>query len=69
MIEKKMSVSEYIDSEFTAASKPHPVTIIRQIKSKKLPGLKVGGRWYVIKDVSTGDNLADEIMRRRHATS
>ncbi len=69
MLQKKMGIPEYIRTEFTPNSRPHPTTVIRQIERGDLNGVKIGGRWYVIKDMSTGDPLADEILSRRHAAT
>lgn len=69
MLQKKMGILEYIQSEFTPDSQPHPTTVRRRIERGDLKGVKIGGRWYVIKDMSTGDPLADEILSRRHAAT
>lgn len=69
MLQRKMSIAEYLRTEYTPASAPHPTTVIRQIERGDLKGVKIGGRWFVVKDISTGDTRADEILSRRHATA
>lgn len=63
MLEKKMSVDEYLET-FTPASRPHRSTIIRRIKAGQYRGLQEGSRWYILVNQSTGDQKADEILMR-----
>lgn len=67
MIEQKQTLTEYLLS-FTPGSRPHRATVIRRIMRGDLPGIKEGGTWYIIRQISTGDDRADEILRR-HASA
>lgn len=63
MIEKKMSVDEYLET-FTPNSRPHRSTIVRRIKAGLYKGCQEGHRWYILVSQSTGDPKADEILMR-----
>lgn len=63
MLEKKMSVDEYLET-FTPASRPHRTTIVRRIKAGLYRGCREGARWYILVNQSTGDAKADEIIMR-----
>ena len=44
----KMRISEYVERNYTQDSRPSLMTVKRRIKNGELPGVKEGGRWYVI---------------------
>lgn len=69
-IERLMLVSEYRWTRFQGNKKPHQKTLIRWINEGTLPGLKIGGRYYVNVSseehwwVVSGDPLMDRRIRR-----
>ena len=44
----RMKISEYVERNYTEDSRPSLMTIKRRIKNGELPGVKEGGRWYVL---------------------
>lgn len=65
MIYKKQSIDEFLEIEYTPLSRPCRATVVNRIKRGQLQGIKEGGRWYVVKSISTGNKKADEILGRR----
>lgn len=63
----KRTIQQYIYDEYAEGSKPHPTTVVRRIQRGQIAGIKEGGTWYVIDSIpTTGDALADEILKRRY---
>lgn len=60
----KMSIDEFLQTEFSPGSRPHRATIINRIKAGIYKGVREGRNWYILKDISTGDARADEILRK-----
>ncbi len=44
----KMRISEYVERNYAQGSRPSLMTVKRRIKRGELPGVKEGGRWYVL---------------------
>ena len=68
MLVKKMIIEEFLRAEFTPESAPHPTTIVRRIKAGIYNGVKEGGKWYILKQMTTGDSRADQILAK-HGTA
>jgi len=48
----KMLLSEYAKRNYTDCSRPSLATLKRRIKAGELPGVREGGRWYVLVDAN-----------------
>lgn len=60
----KMTIEEFVNSEFSPGSHPARQTVVNRIKAGIYRGIKEGRHWYILKDVGTGDKRADEILRK-----
>jgi len=58
----RQKISQYIDEEFVEGSKPDPRTVRAWIADGKIEGEFWMGRWWVTKDASTGNPIADRIL-------
>lgn len=65
-----ITIEQFRLRTFEAQSVPHPNTIIRWIRSGKLAGRQLGGRWYVdsVAFAAGGDPLLEKILRHEPAT-
>jgi hypothetical protein len=69
MGKKKIHYLDYIELAYAGSRKPAAGTIRRRIKNGELDGVKEGRAYYVFVDTdititATGDQLADETLRR-----
>ena len=67
-MKKKMTIKAFQESEFCPGCAPHRSTVIRRIQQGVYDGVLEGRTWYILKTVSTGNPIADEILSR-HAAS
>ena len=66
MNEKLMTVAEYRDLRFVGENKPHCSTIKRWIQSGDLPGVKIGGMYFVdVANEDFNDEIVDILVRGR----
>lgn len=64
MAGKLMTVREWRERYFTAASAPSELTVRRWLQSGEVPGRKIGGNWYVDEQewLAGGDELVARVL-------
>lgn len=60
-----MTIASYLEKTFESESRPSVQTVKNWIAFGKLSGKKIGGKWYISVIQPTGNEQADEILRRR----
>ena len=60
---KKMSISQYIEREFTPGSEPARKTVLNWIKDGAIEGIEIGGKYYVYEDNSDAQFLINKVLR------
>ncbi len=64
----KISLEEYAES-FSPGSRPHMSTLRKRCQAGYYPNaIKEGRQWYLVKNLSTGDARADEILKKYGTT-
>tara|TARA_Y100000310_G_scaffold213365_1_gene214298 strand:+ start:1846 stop:2049 length:204 start_codon:yes stop_codon:yes gene_type:complete len=64
MNQVKLSIDDYLEREFPpGSSRPTKQTIRNMIRRNELNGRKIGHRWYIITEITTGNQECDEILR------
>lgn len=48
----------WADKYFAPESRPAEITLLRWLREAKIPGKKVGGKWYVDEDAWLADGVA-----------
>ncbi|WP_432473300.1 hypothetical protein [Amphritea sp. HPY] len=64
MAQRKMSIDEYLDQEFTADSRPCRKTVVNWIKKGVVPGVELGGKFWVYEQITVADQLIDKVLRK-----
>lgn len=60
----KISLEEYAQT-FSPGSRPHLSTLRKRCAAGYYPNaIKEGRSWYLVKDISTGDDVVDEILSK-----
>ena len=63
---RKITVKSYINRFFVGEDKPTERTVRNWIVRGDIPGVKIGGKWYIDLDQeTTGNELADTILGLR----
>lgn len=57
-----MTARAWVDKYFDEDSRPPEITLLRWLRSGKIPGRKVGGNWYVDEHAWLADG--DDLVRR-----
>lgn len=59
-----ISAPAWVDKYFAPESRPAEVTLLRWLRQGKVPGKKVGGKWYVDEHewLAGGDPLVQHVL-------
>ena len=59
-----MSIEAYVEQEFIEGSGPSRRTIVAWIKSGIVPGIEIGGKYWVYSQISPTDELVQKVLRK-----
>lgn len=63
MRQRKMSIDEYLDQEFTPDSRPCRKTVVNWIKKGLVPGCELGGKFWVFEQTTPADQLVSKVLK------
>ena len=59
-----MSIEQYIEKEFTEGSGPTRKTVINWIKKGIVPGVELGGKYWVYEQNTVADLMVEKVLRK-----